>query len=165
MSGRPFRSKARTELPLSEYQIEVAARFINGTPTKKQQDAFDTAWLDVLAYDKLATTKAPTDKQGRRKRVHDLRTLSHKIVPATRQAAAPSRVVIHRAALRWLRKCGGVENFNITEFVRYVGSMPAAQRLSRKHGTSRVLTDHAVRAILKERLNLMGKAGRRRKIL
>lgn len=165
MSGRPFQSKVRPDLPLLEHHYGIVAQFLAEHPSKNEQDAFDAAWPAALAYEELATSKVPADKQGRRKRVRDLRKLSNKIVPATRQAAAPSRVAIHRAALRWLRKCGGVENFNISKFAKYVQSLPSAQRISRKHGTSRALTDHAIRAILKERLDLVGKPGRKRKTL
>jgi hypothetical protein len=69
---------------------------------------------------------------------------------------------IHRAALRYLRHCGGVDKFNISAFVKYVRSKPTAKRLYRS-GESRRLKDHAIRAILKQRLGIVGRPGRKRK--
>jgi hypothetical protein len=83
-------------------------------------------------------------------------------VPTAKRAAAPSSMAILRAALRYLRHCGGVDNFNISAFVRYVQSKPTAERVY-SSGKSKKLTDHAIRAILKQRLGIRGKRGRKPK--
>ena len=163
MNGGPLSSKVREDLPLTDAQKEVASQFVATRPSTKAQIAFNKAWRTALAYDELAASEIPADKDKAREREQELNKLGNKLVPGTRQAASQSRAEIHRAALRWLQDCGGKEHFNISDFVQHVWSLPAAERVYRNGGKSQKLTDHAIRAILKERLGIAGKRGRKRK--
>jgi hypothetical protein len=96
-------------------------------------------------------------------RVRELQKLSYKIVRGSKQAAAPSRADIHRAALRYLRHCGGIDKFNISRFVELVQLRPGAQRLYRQSNARQPLKDHAIRVVLRERLGIVGKPGRKRR--
>lgn len=162
MTGGPVRGKVHRDWPLDKHQEQVAADFIAAPqPSAQEQRAYEKGWENAIAYEELKASRAPTAKRARRERVRALRTLGHKIVPANRQAAAPARAEIHRAALRYVRYCGGVGNLNISGFVRYVQTKSAAHRTYRKSGTSRMLKDHAIRAVLKQRLGIVSKPGRK----
>lgn len=164
MTGRPSRINVHRDWPLDKHQEQVAAEFILEPPPRStEQRAYEAGWRNSLAYEELESRQIRDDERARREHVRALRRLSHKIVPASRQAAAPSRLEIHRAALRCLRECGGTENFNISAFVKEVQSQPSAWRVYRNSTKSKPLSDHAIRAILKGRLGIGGKPGRKPK--
>lgn len=163
MSSHSRRRHVQRNWPLTGHQLQIAAEFISEHLIGNRiQWAFDKGWPTAVSLEKLEGLPFPADKRGRRQHVRAIRSLGRKIVPANRQAAGPSRAVIHRAGLRYLRHCGGVEHFNISHFVRYIQSMPAARRLYSKSSTSLALSDHAIRAILKECLGIVGKPGRKK---
>lgn len=162
MSGRPSSSKVRPDWPLTDHQRRVAADFIlNPPPTANEQRAYVAAWDIQIEYEELKAGRGPSGKKEQRQHVRALRKRLRQLVSAPRRAAASSRMEIHRAALRYLRHCGGVAGFNMSAFVRYVQSKPTAQRRY-SSGKSRRLKDHAIRAILKQYLGIVGKLGRKR---
>lgn len=150
---------------MDEHQEQVAAEFLaSHTPNAKVQRTYEAAWEIELEREALKAGCGSLSVREWRQRVGVLRRQSRKLVSAPGRAAAPARMEIHRAALRYLQHCGGVGNFNISAFVRYVRSKPTAKRIYRS-GEGRMLTDHAIRAILKQRLGIVGKPGRKRKKL
>jgi len=163
MTGGSSCPKVIRDWPLTEGQKQVAAKFTSGSPpTTKEQCVYEAAWEIELEYEALRVGRGPVEKREQRQHVRALRRRERNLVSAPRRAAAPSRMEIQRAALRYLRFCGGVANFNISAFVRYVQSKPPAERTYRS-GKRRKLTDHAIRAILKQRLHIVGAPGRKRK--
>lgn len=162
MSERPSSSKVSLDWPLTDHQRRVAADFIlNPPPSANEQRAYVAAWDIQIEYEELKAGRGPAGKRKQRQYVRALLKRERQLVSAPRRAAAPSRMEIHRAALRYLRHCGGVDEFNISAFVRYVQTKPTAQRRYGS-GKSRRLKDHAIRAILKQRLGIVGKPGRKR---
>ena len=163
MTGGRSCSKVQRNRRLTSHQRKVAADFLARRPSPAEQRAYEAGWRSALAYEELSACPAPADDRARQERERALRRLSHKIVPANKQAAARSRAEIHRAALRHLRECGGVDNFNISAFIRDVRSNPACFRVYRNSAKPRPLTDHAIRTILKRRLDITGEPGRKPK--
>ena len=158
------RSKVHRDWQLIGNHRQVAEEFISlPPPGPAEQRVYEAAWKIELAFDELKAGRGLIGKRERRQQARALRRRAHKLVSAPRRAAAPSRMEIHRAALRYLRRYGDGDNFNISNFVKYVQTRPAANRMYRQSGSSRTLTDHAIRAILKQRLGIVGKPGRKRK--
>lgn len=131
---------------------------ITGTPL----DVYEEAFGIEVEIDAVKTGQVSTGRRLRQQHVRALRKRARQLVSAPRRAAGPSRLEVQRAALRYVRYCGGVEHFNITAFVQYVHSKPGADRVY-SSGKSRKLKDHAIRNILKTRLGVVGKRGRKPK--
>lgn len=162
MSKRPPHSKVSHHPRLTNHERRVAKEFISAAPSAAAQSTYESAWDIELESEALREGRGPVDKIAQCERARHLRIRAHKLVPSARRAAAPAHIEIHRAALRYLRYCGGIDNFNITHFVKYVHSRPNARRVY-KTGRSSKLSDHAIRAILKQRLDIILDPGRKRK--
>ncbi len=86
------------------------------------------------------------------------RRLGNKITPAAKQAAAPVHSEVANEALRWFRQNNG--KFNCSDFIAHCRANKIGQRLSRKSGRSRQLSDSGIRKIVTQKLGIEGKAGR-----
>jgi hypothetical protein len=164
MSRWPSRPRAFRDWPLTGGQKQDATDFISDPPiTGTPRDVYEEAFAIEVEIDAVKTGQVLAGSRFRQRHVRALRRRVRQLVSAPRQAAGPSRLEVQRAALRYVRYCGGVEHLNITAFVRYVHSKPGAERVY-SSGKSRKLTDHAIREILKRRLGIVGQRGRKRKI-
>ena len=141
---------------LTSRQMQLAADFIaSPAATGRSRRGYERGWRNALAYDAFLAKDSPSDEGEKAQYARELRRLSFKISPANRQAAAPVRRVILRTALRHLRACGSVKHFNIKRFAKQIQADGTAVRIRRKTGAGWVLTDHAIRAILKKYLGIV----------
>lgn len=155
MIRNPSCSKVRRDPQLNGQQMRVAASFISAPPpSAAQQRDFDAAWEIEVELAGLVAGPGALGIREWRQGMSVLRRRARHLGHAPSRAAAPSRLAIHRAALRYLRHCGGVENFNISTFVKYVQSRQCAQR-EYHTGRRATLGDHAIRSILKERIGIV----------
>ena len=110
-------------------------------------------YLDARELANGAATLAERHKWSGEKR-----RLGNKITPAPKQAAALAHREVANEALRWFRQNNG--KFNCSDFIAHCRAHKIGQRLSRKSGQIRQLSDSGIRKIVTRKLGIAGKAGR-----
>ena len=110
---------------------------------------------ELFSAEKSAAAATTDDEQRHWLRI--AQTLSNKITPAAKQAAAPAQSLIANEALRLFRERGGT--LNCSKFIEHCRSSGIALRKFRWRDDKRQLGDSDIRKIVRG-TGITGKSGR-----